>query len=295
VVTALQVLSSASVLLGAFLVTYALLKRRVLDLGFVLNRTIVVAIVSLIVVTAFVLLERVLGGAVEGVNHATGLIANAGLALVLGVSLRYIHRRVDAFVDAVLFRKRHYDEHALRDFSNEVACITETGALLDQAIAKVERHTDAREAALLFATNGAYATVRSFGDSAPRDVDENDAAILALKTWHRPLDPHQYATALRGALALPLLARGRLLGVLWLGERAGGEAYAPDEVEALSQFAHGVGAALDVLSSNGRQPFDVLQSSIADMANAVTSLGEKFDSLAKKIGERFGSDLPSPG
>ena len=45
-----------------------------------------------------------------------------------------------------------------------------------------------------------------------------------------------------------MLARGRLLGILLLGERAGGEAYAPDEVEALSQFAHGVGSALDALA-----------------------------------------------
>ena len=36
------------------------------------------------------------------------------------------------------------------------------------------------------------------------------------------------------------------------GERAGSEAYAPDEVAALSQFAHGVGSALDVVSTDGR-------------------------------------------
>ena len=36
--------------------------------------------------------------------------------------------------------------------------------------------------------------------------------------------------------------------VLLLGERAGGEAYAPDEVEALSQLANGVGSALEALS-----------------------------------------------
>jgi len=42
---------------------------------------------------------------------------------------------------------------------------------------------------------------------------------------------------MRGALAPPMLARGRLLGAIVLGERIGGEAYAPDEIEALLQFA----------------------------------------------------------
>jgi hypothetical protein len=42
---------------------------------------------------------------------------------------------------------------------------------------------------------------------------------------------------MRGALAPPMLVRGRLLGAIVLGERIGGEAYAPDEIEALLQFA----------------------------------------------------------
>jgi hypothetical protein len=264
-------LASCSLLLGALAVSYALLKRRVLDLEFVLSRTLVFATISLIVVVAFVLLEWLLGTVLSGVSHVTGLVANASLALVLGVSMSYIQKRVDAFVDTVFFRKRHDDERALRDFSKEAAYVTDSNALLDQAIAKVESHTDARNGALLVDGSGAYGAVRSFGDGVPAAVGENDGAILALKTWHKPLDPHHYSTALRGALALPMLARGRLLGVLLLGERAGGEAYAPDEVEALSQFAHGIGSAMDVLSSNGANSISALQESIAAMQDAIVS------------------------
>ncbi len=243
--------SDGIILLSAFIVTYALLKRRVLDLEFVLSRTLVVATVSLIVVASFVLLEWLLGSVLADVSHATGLIANAGLALVLGLSLNAIHKRVDLLIDRVLFRKRHEDERALLDFAREAAYVTDANALLDQTIAKVQHHTDARSAAVLLDGSSAYSTTRSFGPG-PEHVSENDGAILAMKTWHKPIDPHHYETALRGALALPMLTRGRLLGVLLLGERAGGEAYAPNEIEALSLFAHGVGSALDALSSNGK-------------------------------------------
>ena len=95
-----------------------------------------------------------------------------------------------------------------------------------------------------------HEAVRSFG-TAPESVGENDEAIVSLKTWRRPLDPHHHATTLKGALALPMPARGRLHGVVLLGERIGGEAYAPGEVDALVQFAHGVGLALDSMSSDG--------------------------------------------
>lgn len=263
--------SDAVILLSAFIVTYALLKRRVLDFEFVLSRALVVATVSLIVVASFVLLEWVLGSVLADVSHATGLIANAGLALALGLSLNAIHKRVDLLVDAVLFRKRRDDERALFNFAREAAYVTEPNALLDQTIAKIRCHTDARSGAVLLDGSNAYSVMRSFGESQA-EISENDSAILALKAWHKPIDPHHYQTALSGAIALPMLTRGRLLGVLLLGERAGGEAYAPNEVEALSQFAHGVGSALDALPANGArvaEPFQKTLQLILDEVRAI--------------------------
>jgi hypothetical protein len=243
-----QAAASLGLLLGALAVTYALLNRRVLDVGFVLSRTIVVGAVSLVVVTAFVLLEWALGTVLADASHATGVIANAGLALVLGVSLRFIHKRVDDIVERVMFRKRHEDERALRDFSKEAAFVTNPEVLLDKTIENVRAHTDASGAALFLRRNGTYEAVREFGEM-PATIDENDNAILALKTWHKPLDPHKYATALRGDVALPLVARGELAGVLLCRERTSGEAYAPDEIDALATFALGVGSAYDALGS----------------------------------------------
>lgn len=263
-------------LLGALIVTYALLKRRVLDFEFILGRTLVVATISLFVVIAFILLEWLLGTVLSNVSHATGLAANAALALVLGLSMRYIHQRVDSIVDAVLFHKRHEDERALIDFSKEASYVTDLEALLDATIEKVRRHTDARGAALLVQCDGAYTTAKAFGDRLHPAVSENDEAILSLKTWHKAIDPHHYATALHGALALPMLARGRLVAVLLLGERTGGEAYAPDEVAALMQFAHGVGSALDSLSERRGDENRELRNLIVELAAEVRALPERL-------------------
>jgi hypothetical protein len=239
--------SSILSLAGAALITFALLKRRVLDVGFVLSRSIVVAVLSLVVVAAFILLEWILGSVVANVSHATGVAANAALALVLGLSIRMMHQRVDEFVDSVMFRKRHEDTRALREFAKEAAFVSDRDALVDIAIGKLRRHTDARSAGLFLRNNGMYRAIRHFSEGLTV-VGENDAAVLALKTWHKPLDPHAYETALKGDLALPMVARGQVLGFVVCGERAGGEAYASDEIDALSQFAQGLGTAFDGLS-----------------------------------------------
>ncbi len=265
--------SSALLLLGAFAVSYALLKRRVLDAGFILSRTIVVAGVSLVVVAAFVLLEWVLGNVLTSASHATGVIANAALALVLGVSLRSIHQRVDALVDRWLFRARYENERALRDFSTEAGFVTDSDALLDRALENLRAHTDARSAALFLNEDGVFRPVRQFG-GITAEVSENDSAILALKTWHKPLDPHRYETALHGDLALPMVARGRLLGLLLCGERAGGEAYAADEIAALSEFARGVGSAIETLQGASPHERRELLAAIETNSAAIFSLRE---------------------
>jgi hypothetical protein len=270
------------ILVSAFIVTYALLKRRVLDFEFVLSRTLVATSVSLIVVASFVLLEWMLGTALAGVSHATGFIANGALALVLGLSLNAIHKRVDMLMDSVLFRKRHEDERALLNFSKEAAFVTGAAALIDQAVAKLRAHTDARNAAILLESDGVYTAAGSFGE-AVFQVSENDGVILALKMWHKPLDPHRYDSDMRGALAVPMVSRARVLGVVLLGERAGGEAYAPDEIEALAQFAHGVGSSLDALSTRNDGILIGLQQSMASMAEAIARLSRETDGLRNDI------------
>ncbi len=258
--------------------TYAIVRRRVLDLQFVINRTLVVGVVSLIVVTSFILLEGAIQPVLAGASHATGIVAGGALALGLGFSMRYIHDRVDRAIDTLFFRKRHEDERSLRDFAKEAAFITDTAALLDRTIWNVSEHTDARAAALFLLDGERYAPVRMTGDGQMQAIGENDGVVLALKTWHRPLDPHRYNTQLRAALAVPLLARGQLLGILVLDERTGGEAYAPDEIDAVAQFAHGVGSALDNLQIRGDDAAfrESLRATLAALGRKIDNLGAKF-------------------
>jgi hypothetical protein len=278
---ALFLLAGTAALAGAAAVTYALLRRRVLDIDFIVSRTLAVAILSALVVGSFALLEWLLGTVLAGVSHATGWIANAALALVLGLSLNPMHKRADAFIDFVFFRKRHEDERALLDFSKESAYVTDAQVLLDQTLDKLRRHTDARDAAILIEAAGTYAAVRFYGGVTAPAVDENDPAVLALKAWHRPLDPHRYAGAMCGELALPMAVRGRLLGAIILGERIGGEAYAPDEIEALSQFAHGVGSSLEALALHRDDSVAALREAMASMAQAIAALGNETAALKK--------------
>jgi hypothetical protein len=252
--------------------TYAALSRRMFDVGFVLNRAAVVAGVSVIVVGAFVVLEWALGRWFENASHTTSLALNVGLALALGISLRYIHRLVDRFVDRVMFRKRHEDESALRRFAHEASFISDHSTLLERAAQTVKEHTSADNAAILIRDR---ATSYTFATDGRRElVSQDDPGIVALRAWHKPVDLHEVKdSALHGEFAFPMISRGELVGALICGPKRDGEAYAPDESDALLALAHGVGSALDVLSASRNGESSALQE-IRDELRALRKIVE---------------------
>jgi len=269
-------------LLAPLVLTYVALNRRLIDVGFVLNRTVVFAIVSTIVIGAFVLVEWAAGAWLVNASHTTSVIVGMVVALALGLSLRYIHAIVDRSVDRVLFQKRHEDESALRRFAHESAYITDPATLLERALSTVRRHTGASSADV-FVRNGSSTYVSMSGK--PVEVDENDPAIVALTAWNKPVDLHRVdGSALHGELAFPMMSRGRLIGTLVCGSKNDGEAYAPDESDALVELARGVGGTLDVLEVKAGSDRD---PALAELCNSIAALSEATRLLPDAIAERL--------
>ncbi|HLY04099.1 MAG TPA: hypothetical protein VKR56_16560 [Candidatus Cybelea sp.] len=242
--------------------TYAALSRRAIDIGFVLSRAVVFTLVSAIVIGLFVLVEWAANAWLTSTTHTANTIIGMVVALGLGISLSYIHKYVDRFVDRVIFRKRYEDEAALRGFAHEASYITDRSTLLERAVRTVKEHTDAENAALLV-RDGAAKYV-SAGDGGRLEVGENDPGIVALRAWHKALDLHALPDSeLRGELAFPMISRGDLVGALICGPKRNGEAYAPDESNALLTLAHGVGTALDTLSSRNDTAIESLRETLA--------------------------------
>ncbi|HKU68248.1 MAG TPA: hypothetical protein VJP85_10770 [Candidatus Baltobacteraceae bacterium] len=228
--------------------TYAALSRRLFDIGFVVNRAAVFAALSVLVVGCFVLLEWSIGKWFENVSHTTSLALNAVLALGLGLSLRFLHQRVDGVVDAVFFRKRNENERALRRFAHEAAFMTIQDVLLDRTVVEIEDHSEIASAEVRLA----------------EDLPPNDPAVLALQAWREPIALAGYRSTLSGEYAFRMLAHADFMGAILCGEKKNGERYAPDEIETLKEVAYGVAVALRNLGLEGERR-DVLLEILAKL------------------------------
>jgi hypothetical protein len=228
-----------------FGLAYVILRHRILDISFVINRAVVYAGVSLIVVASFIVFEWLVGNVVQANSRASAILQLLA-ALVLGLLIRPIHNRVDRWVDDLFFRERHAAEAAVRKFAHEALLITEQSDLIAKTVDVAQRNMHLLGCAFYAARDGRYVPLQSTFDVGP-SVSENDYAVLGLRTWHTPVDLHDVETQLPGELALPMTVRGRLSGFLLCGEKSSHEAIAPDEREALALLARDAGIALDSL------------------------------------------------
>ncbi len=231
-----------------FGLAYVILRHRVLDIGFVINRAIVYAGVSVIVVVSFIVFESLVSNVVQANSRTSGIL-QLGAALALGLLIRPIHNRVDRWVDDLFFRERHAAEAAVRKFAHEALLVTSESDLIAKTIDVAQRNMHLLGCAFYTARDGRYIPLQSTFDNGAA-VSENDYAVLGMRTWHAPVELHDLETQLPGDLALPMTVRGRLSGFLLCGEKSSHEAFAPDEREALALLARDAGIALDSLRIN---------------------------------------------
>ncbi|GAC1392650.1 MAG: hypothetical protein NVSMB31_11000 [Vulcanimicrobiaceae bacterium] len=227
--------------------SYVLLRHRMLDLGFVINRAVVFGAISLFVVGVLTLVEFLLGKYAVELSRTSSKLIEAGFALTLGLSMRPIHDRVDRVVDDLFFRRRHIAERELRAFADEAGFITDRQRLLELTIEVVTAQMRADGAAVLIDSGEMFGFVAS---SLPvQTVDENDRGVLRMKAQRTAVDLQDTGSALAADVGLPMFVRGRFVGALICGHKPDAESYAPDEIAVLQHVAHSVGIALDSLET----------------------------------------------
>lgn len=239
-----------SVIVVPVAVAYAILRHRVFDLGFVLNRTLVYALTSAFILIILAALEFLAERYVTALTHVEGVVVEFLIALIVIVSARLIHRRIDQLVDTVLFRTRHQQESALRRFSIAAQFYTAQGPLVRDTLDALVRFGRVEGAALYLSAGNDMERVASTVESAPDRVDENDPAYVALRAHRDEIDTREFKTALPGARLYPMVLAGRLAGTIATGERESGETMPPDIDDAIKRVVSAVTIALAAIESD---------------------------------------------
>ncbi len=241
VLLALSIAFAASPALVAAAVAYGVIRHRVMDVSFIISRTLVYSTLTAGAAFVFVIIEYVFGKVLESRRFAS--LLEIAAAIGLGLSLNVVHGRLDKFVDRVLFRRRHMAERRIADAARALPYAA-TADAVDAAL--VEEPVGALElasAALFRRSGSSYRRVRSHGwnESEASELDGDDRLVLRLHAGMEALDPGEIAwqrsdlpEGERGVLyAVPVVVERSLEAIALYGGHLGNEALDPDELRSL--------------------------------------------------------------
>lgn len=247
-------ISNAAMLALALAVANGVIRHRVVDISFVVSRTVVYTLLTSLIVGAFVLIDFVSSKVLDRLQLA--IVLEAGAALAFGFSLNALHSRIDRFIDSVLFRRRHIAEQHL-ERAGKTLGHAESTAFIDEVLVAEACDALALASAAVFhrTGNGDFTRVQSVGwdESHSTLILHDDHLAVTLLAELEPIDiaairrthANMPAGLAQPLLAIPFAVRHEMLGFALYGGHVGGEAIDPDERRTLVHLAAAAAAAYE--------------------------------------------------
>lgn len=252
----LPVLGAVSQLLGVALpiaLAYAVLRHRVLDIGFAVNRTIVYGAMTALVVVVVSLVDWLTSHLLN--EQRLALAVEAVVTIGFGLALNWIHARTERLIDRIVFRSRHIAEKRIEYRIGALGFATSSQAVDDALGGEAPRILDLASAAV-FARLGdeePFARKASTGweEAALQSFDNDALLVRTLRSLERPILLEDVAIRVDGAphgharpmLAIPIATQHDLRGFVLYGNRRDGALPDPEEVALLAKLCAAAGHA----------------------------------------------------
>ena len=270
-------------------VAYGVVRYRVMDIDFVVSRTVVYTLLTATIVSTFALIHFLVGKWLENVRIAFAL--ELVVAVAYGVWLSALHSRFVSWVDGVFFRRRHLAEsHVLR--VARTLPHAETVRFVDEMLT-----TDAAEAlglasSAVFRRDGEGTFVRrhavGWGELDAKTLDHDDHLVVQLAAslapeamadvqWPRHDVPSGLAQPL---YAVPVCVRHRVVAIVLYGGHVSGEALDPDEMRTLRELSAGAAIAYDHIAA--AELVDKLRALQTENASLRLALSTLESTLARR-------------
>ena len=221
---------------------YAVLRHKLFDLGFAVNRTLVFGTVSAVLLVGIGLTEYAVKSLLPKVWTQGSVFISAGLALGVFLIFHRIHHSVEHAIERLFFHKWQVNEAALKRFVAAAGHLEQPEALAGHFSTELARFTGGAAVALYARTaEGHYASATG------ETVSADDLALAAMRAELGPIVPAEIGSPLGAALALPMMHQAALAGFVLLGPKPTGEDYRPDEVEMMAWATQQIGLDLQAI------------------------------------------------
>jgi hypothetical protein len=224
---------------------YAILRRHVIDVRFVISRTVVYGIITTLVAGIIALVDWATNAYLNQARAA--LAIDALVTIAIGLALHRIYNVVESVVDSVLFRRKH-DAQKYLDRLSRSLLQAERESTVDRGLTEdPSEKLDLTMAALFRRDGAAFVLARAVGWNPGQAIafeNEHDLVrFLAAERSRveiRDLRRHVAARFIEAgalpAVAVPILLGSDLAAFALYGLHRDGTRLDPDEIDALERL-----------------------------------------------------------
>lgn len=215
---------------------YAVLKRHIIDIRFVVSRTLVYAIITTFVIAIIGVVDWATSAYLHEAKVAMALDAIATIGVAF--ALNRVHRWVERIVDVALFKKKYAAEEYLDSLGPTLLEAQREETIHGELARAPVRALDLTLGAVFRATETAFVVCASAGPDAklPPAFDRDHELVRFLNAGRSLVRLDRIAFESRADLAIPILQGKRLTGFVLYGRHSDGTNLDPDEVETLKRF-----------------------------------------------------------
>ena len=244
----LYIYSAAARPLAFAALGYALLRYRLFDFGFVVNRALVVTIISTLLLVVFAVTEWSVDKLLHFEGREKNVIFDAAVALAIILCFHRIQHWVNHQVNHTFFHHWYEATERLRQFLSKTAQITESQALLSKYTQALTEFSNASGIAIYLDQAAqemvlCHSTLADAADS----IDANHDVLIDLRHARQVVRLDAGSPGLPGELALPMMTQGRLRGLVLMGAKPNQQQFRPDEIALLAVAVQQLGMDLESL------------------------------------------------
>jgi hypothetical protein len=267
---------------GIITLTYAVLRHRVIDVGFVISRTLVFAVLTGMLLVLFGVVEWLVDHLVHIKQRETSVLLDGSIAVAIFLMFHRVRNAIERPVERVFFRASHTRQTALRHFLETAPNFSEPDTLAAALLKAVDAYAGSRGSRIYRRDKtGRFMLEKATLDQLPRELAADAEVIIELKTSHKPYQFGRVGFE-SAALALPVVRRAELVGFLAVAEKTDRTVFRPDEIESLLRAVHQVNSDLYALQlERFQQRSQELEQQNEALRAELRSFGPSSTSLAK--------------
>jgi hypothetical protein len=232
---------------GVITLTYAVLRHRVIDVGFVISRTLVFAVFTGLLLVLFAAAEWLVDHFVHFRQRESSVLLDGAIAVAMYLMFHRVRYGIERLVEGVFFRASRAKQMELQHFLETVPNFSEPDALAGALLKAVDAYAGSRGSGIYRRDKtGRFVLEKSTLHQLPRVLAADAEVIIELKTSRKPYQFGRLGFELT-ALALPLVRRAELVGFLALSAKIDRTSYLPGEIDTLVRTVQQVNSDLYAL------------------------------------------------